>query len=99
MITDISATIVSRPTGVTADHLIKVWSIDAKSADQSLDVTTQLLHCSDDPTFSCKYSNGDRMLCYKQIYQYLFMDTFFAHTKKGESSRGYTCMPLFLTDK
>ena len=38
------------------------------------------------------------MLRYKQIDQYFFMDTFFAHKKKGQSSRGYTCMPLFVTD-
>ena len=39
------------------------------------------------------------MLRYKRINQYFFMDTFFAHKKKGKSSRGYTCMQLFVTDK
>ena len=39
------------------------------------------------------------MLRYKQIDQYFFMDTLFAHKKKGKSSRGYTYMQLFVTGK
>ena len=61
--------------------------------------STQLLHRSDDPTLSRTFSTGDRMLRYKLIDQYFFMDNFFAHKKKGNSSRGYTCMQLFVTDK
>ena len=39
------------------------------------------------------------MLRYKRTDQYFFMDNFFAHKKKGKSSRGYTCTKLFVTDK
>ena len=99
MITDISATIVSRPTGVTTDHLCKVWRIDAKTSELMMDIMTQFICHSDDPNLSCNYSTGDLMLRYKQIDQYLFIDTFFAHNKKGKSSCGYTCMQLFVTKK
>ena len=60
---------------------------------------TQLLRQSDYPNLSWNYSTGEIMLRYKQIDQYLFMDTFFAHKKKRKSNRGYTCMQLFVTNK
>ena len=99
IIADISATILSGPTDVTADHLSKVWRIDANTAELTLDVTTKLLHRSDDPTLSHHYWTGNHMLRYKWIEQYFFTDTFFAHKKKWKSSRGYTCMQLFVTKK
>ena len=45
------------------------------------------------------YTTNDRMLRYRQITQYFFMDTFFATKKGGISSRGNTCCQLFVTDK
>ena len=93
------ATVASKPLGVTSQHLSKIWRIDPKIAEKTLDVTTQLLRRSQDPKLSRNYSTGDRMLRYKRIDQYFFMDTFFAHKHKGKSSRGYTCMQLFVTDK
>ena len=44
------ATIASKPSGVTAEHLSKIWRIDPKTAEKTLDVTTQLLRRSQDPT-------------------------------------------------
>ena len=88
----------SNPTGVTAKNLSKVWRIDAKTAEKTLDVTTQLLRWSDDPNLSQKYWTCDRMLRYQRIDQYFFIDTFFMQEKKGKSSQGYTCMQLFFID-
>jgi hypothetical protein len=45
------------------------------------------------------YLMGDRMLCYKQIGQYFFMDTLFAMSKAGKPTRGNSCCQLFVTDK
>ena len=52
-----------------------------------------------DPTLSKNYGTNDRMLRYKRIKDYFFMDTFFATKKGGKSSRGHTCCQLFVTDK
>ena len=38
------------------------------------------------------------MLRYRRIKSYFFTDAFFV-TKKAESSRGYTCMQIFVSDK
>ena len=39
------------------------------------------------------------MSWYHRIHKYFFMDTFFATSKAGKSSRGNTCCQLFVTDK
>ena len=44
-------------------------------------------------------THNDRMLRYKRIKDFFFMDTFFATKKGGQSSRGHTCCQLFVTDK
>ena len=94
-----SGTTASKPKGVSAEFLSKIWRIDVKDAQRTLEVTTQLLKRADDPTLSRNYPTNDRMLRYRRIHQYFFMDTFFATKKAGKSSRGYTCMQLFVTDK
>ena len=99
LISSVGSTTASNPTGVTAKHLSKVWRIDTKTAEKTLDVRTQLLLWSDYPTLSRNFSTGDTMLRYKWIDQYFFMDTLFAHKKKGKSSQGYTCGKLFVTDQ
>ena len=38
------------------------------------------------------------MLRYRRIKSYFFVDTFYV-TKKAESSRGYTCLQIFVSDK
>jgi hypothetical protein len=40
-----------------------------------------------------------RMLRFKRIKEYFFMDTFYATKHGGRSSRGPTCCQLFVTDK
>ena len=65
----------------------------------TLVVTTQRCKRSDDSTLSRNYSTNDRMLRYKQIGQFFFMDTFFATSKAGKSPRGNTCCQIFVSDK
>ena len=43
LISSVGETAASKPTGVTAKNLGKVWCIDNKTAKKTLDVTTQLL--------------------------------------------------------
>ncbi|MEM7463144.1 MAG: hypothetical protein AAF362_10750 [Pseudomonadota bacterium] len=94
-----SATSSSNPRGVDAEHLSKVWRISHKQAEQTLNTTTQHSIRTQDPTLSRNYGTNDRMLRYKRIDDYFFMDTFFATKKGGKSSRGNTCCQLFVTDK
>ena len=88
-----------KPRGVDPKHLAKIWRISHEDAQRTIDVTTQTSTRTDDPTLSRNYSTNDRMLRYKRIKDYFFMDTFFATKKGGQSSRGHTCCQLFVTDK
>ena len=71
--------------GVDPKHLSKIWRISHEDAQTTIDVTTQTSTQTDDPTLSRNYSTNDRMLRYKRIKDFFFMDTFFA-TKKGDQS-------------
>ncbi len=85
--------------GVDPTHLSKIWRIDLKTAERTLEVVTQGSKRTDDPKLSRNYGTNDRMLRYKRIAEYFFMDTFFATKKAGKSSRGHNCCQLFVTDK
>ena len=93
------STHASRPRGVTPEHLSKIWRISHKDAKRTIDTTTQTSVRTQDPTLLRNYGTNDRMLRYKRIKDYFFMDTFFATKKGGRSSRGHTCCQLFVTDK
>ena len=84
--------------GLDAQHLSRVWQIDLPTARRTLEVTTQHQVQTDDPKLARNYGTGDRMLRYKRIQQYFFMDTFFAAKKHGLSSRKNSCCQLFVTD-
>ena len=72
--------------GVGPKHLSKIWRISHEDAQRTIDVTTQMSTRTDDPTLSRNYSTNDRMLRYKRIKYFFFMDTFFATKKGGQSS-------------
>ena len=76
------STNASRPRGVTPEHLSKIWCILQEDARRTINMTTQTSVQMQDPTLSRNYGTNDRMLQYKRIQDYFFMDTFFA-TKKG----------------
>ena len=85
--------------GVDARHLSKVWWISYEDTKRTIDATTQYGTHTPNPVMNQNYTTNDRMLRYKRITQYFFMDTFFATKKGGTSSRGNTCCQLFVTDK
>ena len=93
------STHAARPRGVTPEHLSKISRISHEDAKRTIDKTTQTSVRTQDPTLSRNYGTNDRMLRYKHIKDYFFMDTFFATKKGGRSSRGHTCCQLFVTDK
>ena len=87
------------PKVISADQLIKFCKIDLDSAKRTLVVTTQRYKRSDDPTLLRNYSTNYRILRYKRIGQFFFMDTFFDTSKAGKSSRRNTCFNIFVSDK
>jgi hypothetical protein len=84
---------------VNPEHLSKIWRISHEDAERTLDNTTNLLQRTTNPELSRKYGTNDRMLRYKRIRDYFYMDTFFATKEGGKSSMGHTCCQLFVTDK
>ena len=72
--------------GVDPKHLSKTCRISHEDAQRTIDVTTQTSTQTDDPTLSRNYSTNDRMLRYKRIKDFFFMDTFFGTKKGGQSS-------------
>ena len=85
--------------GVGAHHLSMVWWISHEDAQWMLDVTSQHGNRPVDPQLFKNYGMNDRMLWYKRIKEYFYMDTFFATKKGGKCSRGNLCCQLFDTDK
>ena len=94
-----SATYAKPSKGVQAAHLAKIWKLDLPTAERTLQATTQKRRHTDNPKMARNYGTNDRMLRYKRINQYFFMDTFFAAKNGGRSTRGNTCCQLFVTDK
>ena len=94
----IGATLASKPTGITAENLSKIWRIDHATADRTLKVTTQLNHQGGSKNLSRHFGTNDRMLRYRRIKSEFYTDTFFV-TGKAKSTRGYTCMQIFVSDK
>merc|ERR1712197_305763 len=95
----IKATHAGVPKGITPEKLSKVWRIDLETAKRTIDVMSQNCARTENPEFSRNYTTNDRMLRYKRIKEHFFTDTFFATSKGGKSTRGRTCVQLFVTDK
>ena len=89
----------SRPGSTDAQDLAKVWHISYEDTKRMLDVTLQHSIRKQDPMLSQNYGMTDRMLQYKCIGEYFFMDMFFAMSKGRKSSCRHTCCKLFRTDK
>ena len=94
-----SATHAKRSQGVDAEHLSKVWRITVQEAQRTLGITTQDKVHTDNPKLARNYGSNDRMLRYNRIKEFFYMDTFFATSKAGKSTRGHTCCQLFVMSK
>eukprot|EP00957_Ditylum_brightwellii_P179458 13670771-Ditylum_brightwellii.AAC.1 len=73
--------------------------LSPKAARETLNVTTQKRTCVDNPILARNFSTNDKMLRYKRISCYFFMDTFFATKMADNPARSNTCCQLFITDK
>ena len=65
-------------------NLSKIQRIDLKASEWTIDVTNQNIKYTNDHTLSRNYGNNNRMLRYKRIQEYFFVDTFFATNKSGK---------------
>mmetsp|Transcript_21090 Transcript_21090/g.58421 ORF Transcript_21090/g.58421 Transcript_21090/m.58421 type:complete len:173 (+) Transcript_21090:1285-1803(+) len=83
----------------TPELLSKVWRISHEEAKGTLDTTSSNLIQPSHAALTTKCTSNDRMLRYKRINEYSYMDTFFAKERKGRSTRGHTCCQLFVMDK
>ena len=69
---------------ISAEHLIKVYRIDLKSSQNTLNATTKRGVSTENPKLTRNFGTGDRMLRYKCIKFFSFMDTFFVTNKYGK---------------
>ena len=84
-------------SGVDPQHLSKIWRIDEEAAQQTIEVTSQLLKQEATDIMPRNFSTNDRMLRYKRIRSYFFTDTFFV-PKQHKSWLGNKCCQLFVLD-
>ena len=91
------ATHAENPKGVDAELLQKIWQINSETAKSTMKTTTQLNRQDVNSKLSRNFGTNNLMLRYWQIKSFFFTDTFFV-TKKVASSRGYTCMQIFVSD-
>jgi hypothetical protein len=82
-------------SGVSPEDLSKVWRISHEDAKTTLANTSHLSRRPTYPESSRNYGTSDRMLRYKRIKDYFYMNTFFATQKGGKSSKGHICCQLF----
>ena len=83
----VSAMHAAKYNGIKPEHLSKIWHIDVDTARKTLDLTSQRSVRKDNPKLSRNYGTNDRMLRYKHLKDYFFMDTLFATKKAKVSSR------------
>eukprot|EP00957_Ditylum_brightwellii_P135713 10349584-Ditylum_brightwellii.AAC.1 len=94
-----SATHARQRSSLSAKLLSKVWRIDPDDAEHTLEVTSQHMGRTDNPSLKKNYTTNDCTLRYKRIKEFFCMGTFYAMKNAGKSSRGHTCCQLFVTDK
>ena len=81
--TYVSAISAGWSTGVTAEHLLKIWRIPYNNAAQILEVTAQLIRQDPNSSLSCNARTNNWAVRYQRITSKFFPDTLFA-TKKAK---------------
>ena len=84
--------------GVLLEHLSRIWCVDIGTANETIDITSQLKQHDANGYLAMEYSTNDRMIRYKRIKSHFFTDTFYL-TKNAQLFCGHTCMQLFVSDK
>ena len=82
-----------------ADNFSKLWKNYIKTARKTIGVTSKKFARKDKLSLSINHSSEYIMLQYKRANEHLFIDDFFDTKSTSKSSRGNTCMQLFVTNK
>ena len=92
--------LATSPKGVTAERLAKLWRISEEDAHRTIETTTQLgRYSADRESLTRENPTDDRALRYKRFMDtVVYTDTMFV-TKKATSTRGYTAVQVYVTDK
>ena len=84
---------------LSAECVSERLNIPLEMTKLTLKVTTQLsLRSSPEPSLNRKYRTNDRILRYYRLPANTFMDTMFATSRGGKSSRGNTSCQAFATE-
>ena len=81
----VSAAHAGKSKGVDSYHLSKIRNIDLKTAERTLEVVSQNNKQTENTKLSRNYVTNDKILRYKRIAEYFFMDRLFATKKAGKS--------------
>ena len=85
--------------GISAERLSKIWRISEDDAQRTVEQTTQLGRNSANTSLSREFPTNDRATRYKRFIDTVFYtDTMFV-TGKAKSTRGYTCVQVYVSDK
>ena len=99
----VSASHAENPTGITPDILAKVWQIDNATAKRTINVTSQIAKQDVNTSLSRNFGTNNRILRYRLIASFFYIDCFFVTNKRGQHMAmitcGFTCMELFVMDK
>ena len=74
-----------------------MWRVSNEVAQQTLDVTTHLNKQDSDSTLSSRFSTNDRMVRYKRLDSFFYIDTFYS--KQVFSKQVFPMKQLFVSDK
>ena len=95
---EICLTKAGQSKGFMPELLSKIWMIPFMMAEEILLVTSQLNRHGENTSLAINLGTNDRMLRYRRIKSQFFTNTFFV-TAKAKSTRGYTHMQMFVSDK
>ena len=78
--------------------LSNIWTISREMSVNTIALTSQLNREGENTSLARNLGTNDRMLRYRRIKSHFFTDTFFVN-KEVNSTRGHTCMQIFVSDK
>jgi len=94
-----SALAAGEHKGISAERLSKIWRISPEDAQQTIEKTTQLGRNSANTTLTREFGTNDRALRYKRFIDSVFYTDTLQVTGKAKSTRGYTHVQIYVSDK
>src|SRR6056300_1312548 len=85
--------------GVTAEKKAKIWRISEEDAQRTIETTTQLGRYSANTKLTRELTTSDRALRYKRYVDHVFFTDTLQVTGKAKSTRGYTHVQVYVSDK